>query len=157
MEDRVENIDKIAQKMAVAEETVRRWIRDNKLEGEDLGGRIGYRVTMQSFEKFLNSRTWSNKIGTNYTISGGVVAGLTLGAAVGGVLGGVVGGVVEHVIKQAVDSKNKVSSEELKQQQIKLEARKYELEQTKIALTAQIQSIDAELKMIDKLQLGNKE
>ncbi len=146
-------IKEIAQKMAVAEETVRRWIRDNKLEGEDLGGRIGYRVTTQSFEKFLNSRTWSNKIGTNYGIPGGLVAGVALGA----VVGGVVGGVVEHVIKRAVDSKNKVSSEELKQQQIKLEARKYELEQTKIALTAQIQSIDAELKMIDKLQLGNKE
>jgi len=50
-------VDEVAEKLKVNEETVRRWIRANKLQVLDLGGqRAGYRIRRQDAEEFLRQR-----------------------------------------------------------------------------------------------------
>jgi excisionase family DNA binding protein len=50
-------VEEVAEKLKVNEETVRRWIRANKLQVLDLGGqRAGYRIRRQDAEEFLRQR-----------------------------------------------------------------------------------------------------
>lgn len=50
-------VEEVAEKLKVNEETVRRWIRANKLQVLDLGGqRAGYRIRRQDAEAFLQQR-----------------------------------------------------------------------------------------------------
>lgn len=46
-------IKEIAAKLSLNEETIRRWIREGKLNGENIGGRTGYRISKEEYEKFL--------------------------------------------------------------------------------------------------------
>ena len=50
-------VEEVAEKLKVNEETVRRWIRANKLQVLDLGGqRAGYRIRRRDAEEFLRQR-----------------------------------------------------------------------------------------------------
>ena len=149
-------IKDIANKMNVSEETVRRWIRDGKLAAEDMGGRLGYRVLQDEFERFFQMRNGSattgvvtaamfgSKVGARL-FSGPV--GLTVGAAVGGMLGGIVG----QTFSTLTNSSKEEQQRTLDENRFKLEARKYEIEQTKIELEAQMKSLDTELQAIERL------
>ena len=44
----------IAGRLGVGEQTVRRWLREGRLPGRDLGGRTGYRVRERDFDAFLS-------------------------------------------------------------------------------------------------------
>jgi len=155
-------IKDIAQKINVSEETVRRWIRDGKLSAEDMGGRLGYRITQAEFERFFQLRNGA----THYVIENrresGAVIGSTLGLAagliggpVGSVIGATVGGFLGGIVGEtfaSLTSSNKVEQQQvLEENWSKLEARKYEIEQIKIELNAKIKSLDAELSTIERL------
>ncbi len=45
----------VARKLQVSEETIRRWLRDGRLEGVMLGRRAGWRIRPESVEKMLNA------------------------------------------------------------------------------------------------------
>ena len=46
-------VPEIAQWLKVNEETVRRWLRQGRLEGRNFGGKMGYRVRRQDLDTFL--------------------------------------------------------------------------------------------------------
>ena len=43
----------IVEQLQVHEQTVRRWLREGRLPGRNLGGRSGYRVRERDLEAFL--------------------------------------------------------------------------------------------------------
>jgi excisionase family DNA binding protein len=43
----------ICDRLQVHEETVRRWLRDGRLKGINLGGKSGYRIRENDLEEFL--------------------------------------------------------------------------------------------------------
>lgn len=49
-------VDAIAKQLDVNPYTVRRWLREGKLRGSDLGGNAGYRVRASEVERFLRER-----------------------------------------------------------------------------------------------------
>jgi excisionase family DNA binding protein len=52
----------VAKILSVDEETIRRWIRDRKLNAEMIGGRIGYRINFKELDKFLSeNKGWLGK------------------------------------------------------------------------------------------------
>jgi excisionase family DNA binding protein len=46
-------VAQIADELQVHQETVRRWLRDGRLEGKNFGGKSGYRIRQEDLEKFL--------------------------------------------------------------------------------------------------------
>jgi excisionase family DNA binding protein len=57
LDDEWITVEEMAERLKVNEETVRRWIRSNKLQVLDLGGqRAGYRIRRQDAEAFLRQR-----------------------------------------------------------------------------------------------------
>jgi excisionase family DNA binding protein len=59
--DKLLTLDEVAEQLSVNVETVRRWIRSGELEGIDLGGRAGYRVTESALDKFIRERVITRK------------------------------------------------------------------------------------------------
>src|SRR5262245_10339756 len=49
-------VQKIAKRLDVHEQTVRRWLRAGELRGVLLGDKAGYRVREEDFQAFLRSR-----------------------------------------------------------------------------------------------------
>jgi len=45
----------VARRLQVSEETIRRWLRDGKLEGVMLGRRAGWRIRPESVERMLDA------------------------------------------------------------------------------------------------------
>ena len=131
-------IKDVAKKMDVSEETVRRWIRDGKLVAEDMGGRLGYRVLQDELERFFQLR------------NGATLAGVAIGSKVGARIG-LLGGIVGQTFTTLTNSTKEEQQKTLDENRIKLEARKYEIEQIKIGLEAQIKSLDSELLAIERL------
>ena len=148
-------IKDVATMMKVSEETVRRWIRDGKLAAEDMGGRLGYRILQEDFEKFSNLRNATSagsciagaSVATQVGAGVGAIFGGPVGLAVGGVLGGIVGKTFMTLTTGNKDEQKKI----LDENRLKLEARKYEIEQTKIELDAKIKLLDSELLAIERL------
>lgn len=148
-------IKDVANMMKVSEETVRRWIRDGKLAAEDMGGRLGYRILQEDFEKFSNLRNATSagsciagaSVATQVGAGVGAIFGGPVGLAVGGVLGGIVGKTFMTLTTGNKDEQKKI----LDENRLKLEARKYEIEQTKIELDAKIKLLDSELLAIERL------
>lgn len=56
VEDKWLDSGQIANTLGVTRDTVRRWIRDGKLNGVNVGGRTGYRVRQSDLNAFLQSR-----------------------------------------------------------------------------------------------------
>lgn len=133
-------IKEVAQQLNVAEETVRRWIRDGKLVAEDMGGRLGYRIDEEAFKKFIQNRgTVATSIFTGAS-SLGFMAGLATLAAP----------VLFDVTKNLL-SKDKKNYQEDK---LALQTRIFEIRQEEIALKAKFeqQKIEYEAK-INTLQI----
>lgn len=53
LEERLLTVAEICQRLQVHEETVRRWLRDGRLKGINLGGRSGYRIREADLAAFL--------------------------------------------------------------------------------------------------------
>ncbi len=49
-------VQKIAHRLDVHEQTVRRWLRSGELTGVLLGDKAGYRVREEDLEEFLRAR-----------------------------------------------------------------------------------------------------
>ena len=49
-------VAEVADQLRVDQETVRRWLRDRKLRGTNLG-RAGWRITQAELNRFLEDRT----------------------------------------------------------------------------------------------------
>lgn len=54
IEDPWLTVAQIAEKLQVHEETVRRWLRQKRLNGHNFSGRTGYRVRASEVDKFIN-------------------------------------------------------------------------------------------------------
>lgn len=79
------SVKEIAELLSVNEETVRRWIRHEKLVAERGSGRQGSKVTSESLNEFLKM----NK-GLVTTLAASTL-GLSASGAVGAAIGGVIG------------------------------------------------------------------
>lgn len=55
-ENRLLNVTEVAEYFRVTPESVRRWLRDGKLLGIDLGGGSGWRVRVCDLQLFINGR-----------------------------------------------------------------------------------------------------
>ena len=55
-------VAQIAEELQVHQETVRRWLRDGRLEGKNFGGKSGYRIRQEDLEKFLEQDSLLVKI-----------------------------------------------------------------------------------------------
>jgi excisionase family DNA binding protein len=53
MSERLLTVADICDRLQVHEETVRRWLRDGRLKGINLGGKSGYRIRENDLEEFL--------------------------------------------------------------------------------------------------------
>jgi excisionase family DNA binding protein len=49
-------VAQVAEQLQVSEVTVRRWLREGSLHGRQLGGRAGWRVSVEELERFMRSR-----------------------------------------------------------------------------------------------------
>ena len=56
-------VTEITQRLKVHRETVRRWLRDGRLEGRNFGGKMGYRVRARDLERFLAGNDGQEKTG----------------------------------------------------------------------------------------------
>jgi excisionase family DNA binding protein len=52
----------VAKKLGIADETVRRWLRDGRLEGVMLGRRAGWRIRPESVTKMLEAMQLMGKL-----------------------------------------------------------------------------------------------
>lgn len=60
-EDRWITVAQVARELQVHEETVRRWLRQGRLEGHNFSGRTGYRIRASAVEKFMKSEVEESK------------------------------------------------------------------------------------------------
>jgi excisionase family DNA binding protein len=49
-------VAQVAERLQVSEVTVRRWLREGALVGKQLGGRAGWRVSVEELERFMRAR-----------------------------------------------------------------------------------------------------
>ena len=55
-------VPEVAEQLSVTEETIRRWLRDGKLEGIRLSRRAGWRVRPESVEALLERFATEGKL-----------------------------------------------------------------------------------------------
>ena len=53
--DRWLTVAQVAEMLQVHEETVRRWLRQGRLEGQNFSGRTGYRIRQSAVEAFMHA------------------------------------------------------------------------------------------------------
>lgn len=87
------SVKEIADLLSVNEETVRRWIRDNKLDAERGSGRQGSKITSEALVKFLDENKGlmtsvaAQTLGLTTLIAGSVVGGIASPLAAGLIAG----------------------------------------------------------------------
>jgi excisionase family DNA binding protein len=54
-------VSQVAAWLQVHEETVRRWLRQGRLEGQNFSGRTGYRIRRAAVEEFMNAEAERSK------------------------------------------------------------------------------------------------
>lgn len=159
-------VKEIAQMLSTNEETVRRWIRDGKLESESSSRKGGHRVSSESFTTFLhNTPKYGSILGKGATFGAtlgatiGATSGLALPLIVAGIAGGTVvdalsgGKTIEHteasnkseedVLPPSVENKNLIPFLE---RQIKDMEEKVERTQlARDALSDQLQTLRSQL------------
>lgn len=60
-EDRWLTVAQVAEELQVHEETVRRWLRQGRLEGHNFSGRTGYRIRQSAVAAFMESEIQQSK------------------------------------------------------------------------------------------------
>jgi len=60
-EDRWLTVAQVAEEFQVHEETVRRWLRQGRLEGHNFSGRTGYRIRQTAVTAFMESEIQNAK------------------------------------------------------------------------------------------------
>jgi excisionase family DNA binding protein len=141
----------IAEKLNLNEETVRRWIRDRKLNAEDLGKGYGYRVSIAELERFLTeNKGWTKAISSSITSSAiGAAAGSLipgLGTIVGTALNFAVGNLFGKTMELLyVD---KIDSQKVEKMHFELIGKKLALEKEVLELEAKISSHQHDLSLL---------
>ena len=107
-------VKEVAVLLSVNEETVRRWIRDEKLEAERGSGRQGSKVTSVALKKFLDENKGfmttvaATNLGIAKSAAGAIMAGAAMASATIG--GSLVAGVITGAIS-ILKSQNKNKTE----------------------------------------------
>jgi excisionase family DNA binding protein len=143
-------IGQVAEKFGVSEETVRRWIRSEKIKAEYLGGANGYKISAEAIEEFIKENpkwAWVS-VGTE-AMRG---AGTALGAALGSIKSSipVVGALVDATLKYVSSSLPKHSNDRLKHR-FELMERKFMLQKEQILLESRLKEVNLELEMVEQL------
>jgi len=60
-EDRWLTVAQVAEELQVHEETVRRWLRQGRLEGHNFSGRTGYRIRQSAVVAFMDAEIQNAK------------------------------------------------------------------------------------------------
>lgn len=60
-DDRWLTVAQVAQELQVHEETVRRWLRQGRLEGHNFSGRTGYRIRQSAITAFMDAEIAQSK------------------------------------------------------------------------------------------------
>jgi excisionase family DNA binding protein len=60
--DTLLTVPEVADQLSVTEETVRRWLRDGKLEGARLSRRAGWRIRQSSVDSMLEAFAFEGKL-----------------------------------------------------------------------------------------------
>lgn len=139
------SVKEIAKLLSVNEETVRRWIRDEKLEAERGSGRQGSKVTSKALAKFLDE----NK-GLMTTIASSAL-GLSSAGVVGAAIGGVIGTLASPLALSASWlSIFKAKDKDKNTIKIELMEKEIELENIALRLKNEIDLKQNELELIKK-------
>jgi excisionase family DNA binding protein len=59
--DRWLTVAQVANALQVHEETVRRWLRQGRLEGQNFSGRTGYRIRQSAVAAFMDAEAERSK------------------------------------------------------------------------------------------------
>ena len=136
----------IAAKLMINEETVRRWIRDRKLKAEDLGKGKGYKVSALDLENYINQNKMKNKgSGQEKFQNDNNISVSTLHIGVPIVGGVAAGGLVSEIIQ----GRRIKGIADHDSEMISIQIKKYELEKRKIEIEALLNSLRAELSLIE--------
>lgn len=130
----------ISSILSVNEETVRRWIREDKLYAERGSGRQGSKISEESLKRFLKNNKASITSTASQIISGVGV----LGETIGGMAAGVAGGMFNSVI--STSKSNKSSKKEI---MLDLLNKEMELENNKREKEVEIFKLKKELELIE--------
>lgn len=119
-----------------------------------MGGRLGYRILQEELERFFQLRNGTtisgvgaalgSQVGARIGLFGGPL-GLAVGAAVGGLLGGIVG----QTLTSLSNGNAREQQQTLQENRAKLEARKYEIEQTIIDLKLKAKELEAQMESLN--------
>jgi excisionase family DNA binding protein len=60
--DKLLRVADVAEQLSVAEETVRRWLRDGRLDGVRLSRRAGWRIRQSSVDELLEGYALEGKL-----------------------------------------------------------------------------------------------
>ena len=58
-------VQQVAEHLQVAEESVRRWLRTGQMDGVNLGGKGGWRISEYGLERFLRERRAKGRAPSN--------------------------------------------------------------------------------------------
>lgn len=147
------SVKEIAELLSVNEETVRRWIRVEKLEAERGSGRQGSKVTSEALTKFLeeNKGSMTSLAATTLGLNASKVAGAAiLGTAFGGPLTavGIIAGAFAIIKSKDKDKRTK---------RLELMEKKIELNNIAVGLKNEIAVKQNELENIEKQLMDLKE
>lgn len=148
-------VKEIAEMLSVNEETVRRWIRENKLDAERGIGRQGSKVSSESLKKFLDENkglitgTAASVLGLSAvaTLGTGVLGAVAGAAVAGGLLAPISS--VASVIGMSWLGILKAKDKDKKQIKVELMEKELELEQLAMQLKNEIASKKHELELVE--------
>lgn len=117
------SVKDIADLLSVNEETVRRWIRDNKLDAERGSGRQGSKITSEALIKFLdeNKGLMTSLAASTLGITSTAIGASILGAIASPITAGVIAGVSWLSILKNKNKDKKTIRLELMEKEIELE------------------------------------
>lgn len=131
----------IAKMLSVNEETVRRWIREGKLDAERGNGRQGSKVSDMALKEFLEEN--KGLITSSSVETLGMLD--KVGVTGSKILKPIVGSFIESNLIKKVKNK----SQDKQALKIELMEEEYKLEQQKVQLNIEIYILKSEIKLID--------
>lgn len=142
----------IAIMLSVNEETVRRWIREGKVEAERGNGRQGSKVSDIALKKFLEDNKGLITSGAVATFGSGMLG--TVGAGVAAAVSPIAGIVAAPIIGgvflgASLFKKLKSQNQDTQTVKIELMEQEYKLEQQKAQLNTEICRLQNEVNLID--------
>lgn len=134
-------VREIAKMLSVNEETVRRWIREGKLDAERGSGRQGSKVSDTALKGFLQDNKG--------LMTSSSVATLGILDKVGGLGSTIVKPIVGSFIDLNLIKKMKLKNQDKQKLKIELIEEEYKLEQQKAQLNIEIYRLQSEIKLIN--------